>query len=317
MHEIKDLNASVQSVLAYVHLHIKKDTMNPDIRNTHDIMLVDKDINKRNIQGTLRDEMVTIQHRIMKKKISLQVATTLIATILQPNISAIVAPNPLESTQSSNQSGDETTNNDINITNNINNNHTSHAATIENQSIEHPLIRNINDNLNPSTTEAHQLSRCNQPQPPTHRHQNAFHQRQYLISHFFTAQQTTSTNISQTRATEIINNTATNNNSCTSNNNNSQELTLSTLIKHSNNIFSYIPDSVSNSAITSVRSRRKNYVQQRIRKQPNANDYWGSSMDTNNPRYFRIYFQNINGLKAGRSMERWLKTVKRNVKFSV
>jgi hypothetical protein len=44
-------------------------------------------------------------------------------------------------------------------------------------------------------------------------------------------------------------------------------------------------------------------------EKPIANDYWGSSMDTNDPNCFRVFFQNINGLIAGKSMERWIETV--------
>jgi hypothetical protein len=45
-------------------------------------------------------------------------------------------------------------------------------------------------------------------------------------------------------------------------------------------------------------------------QKPITNDYWGSSMVTNDSTSFRIYFQNINGLTAGNSLERWLETVK-------
>jgi hypothetical protein len=55
--------------------------------------------------------------------------------------------------------------------------------------------------------------------------------------------------------------------------------------------------------------QRKYYFQQHIMKKPLANDYWGSSMDTNDSNSFRVFFQNINGLTAGKSIERWIETV--------
>jgi hypothetical protein len=54
---------------------------------------------------------------------------------------------------------------------------------------------------------------------------------------------------------------------------------------------------------------QKQYIQHHITKLPIANDYWGSSMDSTNPHHFRVFFQNINGLTAGKSMERWKETV--------
>jgi hypothetical protein len=60
---------------------------------------------------------------------------------------------------------------------------------------------------------------------------------------------------------------------------------------------------------TNSNRTQRNYIQCYIQKQPIANDYWGSSMDDCNPHCFRIYFQNINGLTAGKSMIRWTETV--------
>jgi hypothetical protein len=69
------------------------------------------------------------------------------------------------------------------------------------------------------------------------------------------------------------------------------------------------PCTIRNTTTTQTNRQRKNYVQQHLLRKPIANDYWGSSMDTSDPSCFRIYFQNINGLTAGKSMERWHDTV--------
>jgi hypothetical protein len=160
---------------------------------------------------------------------------------MQPIISAIVAR---ESASSSNQLDDDTTNRNIIFTNNTNNNNTNHVLTIEN-----PLTRNTHDNPNTSTDEDHQLNTSNQPQSHTNIHRNAPRQIQYLVSHFFTAQNKTSTNPGQTRAPVISNNTATDNNNSTNDNIILHISTNSRLNGQSTNIISNTTDSVFNSSI--------------------------------------------------------------------
>jgi hypothetical protein len=43
---------------------------------------------------------------------------------------------------------------------------------------------------------------------------------------------------------------------------------------------------------------KKHFSQQHLLQKPIPNDYWGSSMDTNDQQCFRIFFQNINGITS-------------------
>jgi hypothetical protein len=229
------------------------------------------------------------------------VATILIAKITSPIYSATVVPNPITTIPQSPTTGDlydiegapdhphETP-----LSPNINSitNQTQHITLNDTESSQN---QNTVNNIIPqqiSITE--------------HSNNNPRQNKQYLISQFFTIINSSSTRRNNPQAPANINT------------NLSEHTTYDTPIPFNNNIITNnhptttqteTEPTTRNNSPNTPHSHHKHYIQRTISKKPIPNDYWGSSMDSNNPHCFRIYFQNINGLTAGKSMTRWLETV--------
>jgi hypothetical protein len=129
---------------------------------------------------------------------------------------------------------------------------------------------------------------------------------QYLISHFFKP-----INITSTQPHREINNINVQaiTNAIPQNNNNNNHNYDYPIYDDTNTILT--PTNINilyDTTMPRPKSKRKNYVQKYLLKKPIANEYWGASMDNTDPTCFRIYFQNINGLTAGKLIERWYDT---------
>jgi ribonuclease HI len=230
----------------------------------------------------------------MTKKIILQVATKINATSTRPIHSATIAPNSPTKPPSPLQQGVQIPHNNIDITTPVNTN-------------ANPFIRNY-DNTHSSiiATNVPTNNLCS-TRPTTHNTLQSSNQKQYLISHFFSSTTTNSTR--STQGNHLTNNNITANANPTHETSIPHDTTQHSINDSTTNINTTHHQAHNNTATGQLQHQRKRYVQNNILRKPIPNDSWGSSMDTNDPRCFRIYFQNINGLTAGKSMERWNETV--------
>jgi hypothetical protein len=238
------------------------------------------------------------------------VATKLSPQNIKLTLSAIVAPNPSSDDDISLSSRNTNYNHNNSFHNRIpnsievsllrpiidTNDSTQQILTVENNnntSSQDNLNEEGNNDrtLNPHTTIPNPITRT----------------KKYLISHFF--EKITKKQSEPEKETDTDTNTTTNisptdkllnseprgeaeNHPIRMANILDEEITNS----HSNNI---------NIGRGNASRTRKYYIQQHIRKKPIANDYWGASMDTYDSNCFRVYYQNINGLTSGESMEKW------------
>jgi hypothetical protein len=281
----------------------------------------------------------------MIKKIIPQVATKLSAQRIKPIISAIVTPKPIiedtisqtqrniENSQTNNNNNDQTiiansielssqtsttdtseytsqpgitityenTNNNVNTVNPINNDidHYLTANNIEVSTLTSTTDTYI-DNSQSGITITHENTTHNgTPVNPINNDTiNHLRTKKYLISHFFpkinknqTVTETISTIIPPNNL-PLIQLSAEEYQPIQTQN----TLEVEDDIRHSHDI-----DNGSNKVIR----KRKYYIQQHILKKPIANDYWGSSMDSYDINCFRVYYQNINGLTSGESLNQW------------
>jgi hypothetical protein len=224
----------------------------------------------------------------------LQVATTINAVIMRPIHSAPVTPNPTEPSQSpSRQSRDTSSINSISRhSNNIN---------ITNQVIfaANQITTNIVNNTSTTAETEQPINTINSNSSNKNSTLNTSNQKQYLLSHYFSSTGLITRNPTQNNA--ILNDNA----------HNTDTAQLNYTINPNIITNTDTADNINNNNASTARNTRKikNYIQQHITRTPIANDYWGSSMDTNDPRSFRVFFQNINGLTTGKSMKRWIETV--------
>jgi ribonuclease HI len=221
------------------------------------------------------------------------VATILTATIISPNISVIVAPNPEINYNSppqqrgcgnNNNANNQQTSNSENNQPDINNN--------TNNEVKNNNLNNFINNPNHSVT-SEERETTQQINPRS---------RQYLISQFFP----TKNYIRNTMPTynHPINDNEVHHNTTdqTIRNLNQQEIYTNTDIQNS---AAQLGAPTTIHEPTEKARRKKFYIQQHIMKQPIPNDFWGSSMDSNKNECFRIYYQNINGITSSDSMEKW------------
>jgi ribonuclease HI len=272
---------------------------------------------------------------------------TKINVTYKPTHSVHVTPNPPESSYSPTQQGEDTSPLTNYLTNHQHQNDRNYTTNVI--TTEHPFNRNTDDhnittthsddptqvfiyNQNTIATDLstnvliteHQFHSNDADNPitnphsntPTQHHtfflpttrniQNDIPRKQYLISQYFKSKLPTSTNRHNITATAIA--LPNDNNISSPPHTIHQQPTTST---EATDLEATITNTrpVTNTITTQASRQRKNYVQQHILQKPIPNDYWGSSMDTSDPSCFRIFFQNINGLTAGKSMERWHDTV--------
>jgi hypothetical protein len=233
------------------------------------------------------------------------VATKLIATTLSPKLSAIVTPKPTDDPSNTPTNGGhdyEKQAEDMDTQHQIR----QHLET----EIETPLrdnqIRNHRDisirNAIDSTNDTE--------------YQNNKKNRQYLISHFFQKSNSRRRELPTAFETDGITNTGNNNDTIitddtTLRNNvrNVNEHNNTTTLNDTNTEPTQVNNNINTSAATQRLKTKKHYIQQHLSKKPIPNDYWGSSMDTHDKNCFRIFFQNINGLTSGESLEKWTEIV--------
>jgi hypothetical protein len=234
------------------------------------------------------------------------VATKLIAQTTSPNYSAIVTPKPID------DPSNLLTNREHEYETHAKNRETQHQIRQHIETEIETSIRNNQIRNQRGISNRNAIDRIKDTE-----YQNNNKNRQYLISHFFQKSNSSRRELSTTLETDSITTTGNNNDTIithdtTLRNNvrNVNELNNSSTLNDTNTEpTQVVNNNINTSAATQRLKTKKHYIQQHLSKKPIPNDYWGSSMDTHDKNCFRIFFQNINGLTSGESLEKWKEIV--------